>query len=55
MEVLERLALTPQHSLYLVRIAGEQMVIASHSGGVSVVGRIEPNGPQPASRPRLVS
>jgi flagellar biogenesis protein FliO len=48
-EVLERLALTPQHSLHLVSLCGKQMVIAAHSSGVSVVERIE--GPRPAAQP----
>jgi flagellar biogenesis protein FliO len=32
-ESLERLALTPQHSLHLVRIEGRELVVATHPQG----------------------
>lgn len=32
-EPLERLALTPQHSLHLVRIEGRELVVATHPQG----------------------
>jgi flagellar biogenesis protein FliO len=34
---LERLALTPQHTLHLVDFAGQELLIATHPGGVSLV------------------
>jgi flagellar biosynthetic protein FliO len=37
MKVVERLALTPQHSLYLVRVAGRTMLIAASPGGCSIL------------------
>ena len=43
MKVVERLALTPQHSLYLVRVAGRTMLIAASPGGCSILdGVAEP-------------
>jgi flagellar biosynthetic protein FliO len=40
MKVVERLALSPQHSLYLVRVAGRTMLIAASPGGCSVLDGI---------------
>jgi flagellar biogenesis protein FliO len=37
MQVVERLPLTPQHSLHLVRIDGRLLVVASGPGGCSVL------------------
>jgi hypothetical protein len=37
MERVGRLALTPQHTLHLVRIQGLEMVVATHPQGCSVV------------------
>ena len=37
MESIERLPLTPQHSLHLVRIAGRVLLIAVSPGGCSVL------------------
>ena len=34
---MERLALTPQHSLHLVRIQGREMVVATHPHGCTVL------------------
>lgn len=34
---VERLVLTPQHTLHLVRIDGRELVIATHPQGCSVV------------------
>jgi hypothetical protein len=34
---LERLALTPQHSLHIVRINGREVVVATHPQGCTVV------------------
>jgi flagellar biogenesis protein FliO len=37
MQCLERLPLTPQHSLHLVRVAGKVLLIAVSPGGCSVL------------------
>lgn len=37
MQVLERLPLTPQHSLHLVRIDGRTLVVSSGPGGCTVL------------------
>ena len=37
MKVVERLALSPQHSLYLVRVADRTMLIAASPGGCSIL------------------
>ena len=37
MQTLERLALTPQHSLHLVSVSGKILLIAVSPGGCSVV------------------
>jgi hypothetical protein len=34
---LERLALTPQHTLHLVNFSGQQLLIATHPHGVTLV------------------
>jgi flagellar biogenesis protein FliO len=37
MVAVERLALTPQHTLHVVRINGREVVVATHPQGCSVV------------------
>ena len=37
MRVVERLALTPQHSLFLVRVAERTLLIAASPGGCSIL------------------
>jgi flagellar biogenesis protein FliO len=37
LESIERMSLTPQHSLHLVRIRGREVVVATHPQGCSVV------------------
>ncbi len=37
MVAVERLALTPQHTLHLVRINGSEVLLATHPQGCSVV------------------
>jgi hypothetical protein len=37
MVVVERLALTPQHTLHIVRINGREVLVATHPQGCSVV------------------
>ena len=38
MESLERLMLTPQHALHLVRIQGREIVVATHPQGCTLLG-----------------
>ena len=37
LESVERLALTPQHSLHLVRIGGREVVVATHPQGCALL------------------
>lgn len=37
MELLQRLVLTPHHSLHLIRISGKDVLIAAHTHGVTLV------------------
>ena len=37
MVAVERLALTPQHTLHVVRINGRELIVATHPQGCSVV------------------
>jgi flagellar biogenesis protein FliO len=37
LESVERLALTPQHSLHLVKIRGREVVVATHPHGCSLL------------------
>lgn len=41
MQVVERLSLTAQHSLHLVRIEGKMLIVASAPGGCTVLGPME--------------
>jgi flagellar biogenesis protein FliO len=38
LESVERLALTPQHALHLVRVRGREMVVATHPQGCTLLG-----------------
>jgi flagellar biogenesis protein FliO len=38
LEAMERLALTPQHALHLVRVHGREMVVATHPQGCTLLG-----------------
>lgn len=38
LETVERLALTPQHMLHLVRVQGREMVVATHPQGCTMLG-----------------
>jgi flagellar biogenesis protein FliO len=45
LKVIERLALTPQHSLHLVRIGDRTMLVAASPGGCSILdGVAAPSG-----------
>lgn len=44
-QVIERMALTPQHSLHLVRVAGRTMLIAASPAGCSILEGL----PEPAA------
>lgn len=37
LESIERIALTPQHSLHLVRIQGREVVVATHPQGCALL------------------
>lgn len=37
LETLERLTLTPQHSLHLVRVQGREIVVATHPHGCTLM------------------
>jgi flagellar biogenesis protein FliO len=37
MESVERLSLTPQHALHLVRVQGREMVVATHPQGCTLL------------------
>jgi flagellar biogenesis protein FliO len=37
MEAVERLALTPQHTLHIVRINGREILVATHPQGCSLI------------------
>jgi len=37
LETVERLALTPQHSLHLVRVGGREVVVATHPQGSTLL------------------
>lgn len=42
LEPVERLALTPQHVLHLVRVQGREVVVATHPHGCTVLSGTEP-------------
>jgi len=37
LELVDRLALTPQHQLHLIRIEGRTLLLATHARGVDVI------------------
>lgn len=37
LEATERLALTPQHAIHLIRVQGREVVIATHPHGCTVI------------------
>lgn len=42
LEVLDRLVLTPQHSIHLVRVAGDQLLIGLSPSGCSLLRTVKP-------------
>ena len=38
LEAVERLALTPQHAVHLVRVNGRELVVATHPQGCTLLG-----------------
>jgi len=42
MQALERLALTPHHSLHLVSVGGRTLLVAISPGGCTVVDTVSP-------------
>jgi flagellar biosynthetic protein FliO len=57
LEVIERVALAPQHALTLVRCGDRALLLALHSGGCTLLERLPPAGVwdnlsgQPSGRP----
>jgi flagellar biogenesis protein FliO len=45
MEVVQRLTLSPQHSLHLVRMKERSLLVAVHPGGLSVLREMESHRP----------
>jgi flagellar biogenesis protein FliO len=43
MQLVERLALTPQHALHLVRVSGRTILVASSPGGCSLLDTLPQN------------
>ena len=48
LEPMERLALTPQHSLHLVRIQGRELLVATHPRGCTLLAESPPPSSQGA-------
>ena len=44
MQVIERVALTPQHALHLIRVDERVVLVASAPGGCSVLSPIDDDG-----------
>ncbi len=42
MVVVERMALTPQHTLHVVRVNGREMVLATHPQGCTIMTKQDP-------------
>lgn len=40
--VIQRVALTPQHSLHLIRLRERDLLIAAHPGGLTVLRDVDP-------------
>jgi flagellar biogenesis protein FliO len=51
LEVLERVVLTPQHSLHLVRVGDKHIVVAASPQGCSRIGQL--NAPPPSFPPAV--
>ncbi|HYP09260.1 MAG TPA: flagellar biosynthetic protein FliO [Bryobacteraceae bacterium] len=48
MQVLERLPLTPQHSLHLVTVDGRTVLVGVSPGGCQLLEKDSPQGGQPS-------
>lgn len=60
LEPLERLALTPQHSLHLVRLHGRELVVVTHPQGCALItdataGEISRRNPAEGTRSQVSS
>ena len=44
LEAVERIVLTPQHSLHVVRSGAEEWILATHPQGCKVIHKISPPG-----------
>ena len=47
LQAVERLALTPQHALHLVRVQGRDMVVATHPRGCTLLSEAQAKAPAP--------
>lgn len=46
MQLVERLALTPQHSLHLVRVCDRLLLLSVHSSGIHLLESFPGSGPE---------
>lgn len=49
MEVIDRIRLTPQHSVHLVRVLDRRLVVGVHASGFTLLSTLEADG-TPAAR-----
>jgi flagellar biogenesis protein FliO len=50
LQVLERLPLTPHHTLHLIRAGDRDLLLATHASGVSVVNIVPPEFQEHSSK-----
>jgi len=55
LESLERMSLSPQHSLHLVRVAGETILVAVHPSGCSLIEKVSVRGSADADGARMLA
>ena len=51
LELVEKLALTPQHALHLIRVEGREIVVATHPRGCTLMTGSHWAGTRPANSP----
>jgi hypothetical protein len=51
LSAVERIALTPQHALHLVRAAGRELLVATHPHGCSLLFEQMPEAARPPEAP----
>ncbi len=54
LELIDRVALSPQHSLHLVRLAGKAWIVAAHAGGCTLLATVPWDEQQQGIRPEEV-